>query len=313
MMSTDDHVDGLEAVMNSNEAEIEEQAEASSQEDVAKAIEPAEEPEPKAEEPKAEEPKAEEQSTVPHAALHSEREAHKGTKAALVQAQNAMQGMERAFTNVMDRVGQPAVPPPKEIPDVAVDPVGHLQERITAAEEQVKNLAGAQPSPEQQQQMQAQGHRTQRAQAESNAAASADATFWPKYNYAQQAVRHDLRLQGYDHEQVETIARSWEEGLMENAERAGRSFPDIITEYAAGRGFDRWAASLGGGNNGGQPDGGDKMKTLRAGAEAAQSLGGSGDVAQGSGKSGTLANLANLDGADFDREFESMKRKGRLG
>lgn len=253
--------------------------------------------------------------TVPHAALHQERELHKATREALAQRDMTITSMNETFGKVMGNLGdgqQEARGPRQiEVPSVDEDPVGHFQATNKNLESRVEYMQGQQPSPEQAQAQHEQQQRQARAQAESNSAAEADPGFWHQYSFAQQAIRHDLKLQGYSAEQVEAIAWNWEDGMMGNAQNAGRPFPQLIKEFADGRGFQQWRQRQTG--NGQKPSAGDKMAQLQAGAKAAVNVAGSGDAAPGKGKSGTLENLSSLQGSDFDKEFEIMKRSGRLG
>jgi hypothetical protein len=323
-MSTDDHIDSLDAALNDPEGstpEPEDNAPPAGDQTGADAVEPEADAAEDGSQDDGQDDgqddnsqnQAGDKGTVPHGALHQEREQHKATREALAQRDTTIAQMNETFGKVMGQVGspqqQPAAPAPIEVPDVSDDPVGHFQATQEQQQQQIDNLVGQQASPEEIQRQQQVQQMQSRAQAESNDAAQRDPEFWNRYSYAQQAIRHDLKLQGNTPDQVETIAQSWEENVMVNAVNSGKSYPDLITEYANGRGFETWRKG-----QGGQQQPGDKMRQLQAGANASGNLAGSGDASVGGkAKAGTLENLAGLSGTDFDKEFEKMKQGGKLG
>lgn len=87
-------------------------------------------------------------TTVPHAALHEERELRKAAEQRAIEAERARQTMEERVNILLHRAGQLAPEqqqqtPQPQIPPMETDPVGHLTARLRQTEQQLADLARA--------------------------------------------------------------------------------------------------------------------------------------------------------------------------
>lgn len=178
-------------------------------------------------------------TTVPHQALHAEREEHKKTRSALEQekrdrAADMARLDERLRIIQQVQTPQEQAKPAAEVPDPETDPIGFLKH----VQQQQKAEA------ERSQQTQAQQRDAQERQAFVNDYVGvvdeyrkSSPEFQDAYNFALNARASELSFMGMSPMQVKQALENEELGLALAAVKAGRHPGDQLMEYAKLRGW----------------------------------------------------------------------------
>lgn len=243
------------------------------------------------------EPEAEDEGSrrVPLGELMAERERRKTLQAKIEQ-------MEAAFQRVVDRVGQPMQQPQPvqqqpQIPAYESDPVGNLAMRLAQLEQ---GSAGyGQHIAQQQQLSQFQ-----------NALAGLEATFrgaTPDYDqavsFARAARDHELEALGYNFAQRQAIITQEIVGASAAAMDRGQNPAEVFYNFAKLKGWTAPSAQKTESLSVVKPA--QKLTTVAKGAAAARSpRGGTAPAA-----SVTLTDLAGMDDAEFDAQFDKLWRR----
>lgn len=273
-------------------------------------VEPAVEPEAKGKvddpekKPEAE-PEAEKTGEVIEpqvnlGALHEERALRRAEQAKVADLTKKFDAQETRLTDILERLN-----PPDPGPDYDEDPEGHLLHQAGDTAKRLEKL---------EEKGQAQDRQTEQAAAEkeiidnyggSVRRFTADNPDFPAaYDFLAKAMDSDLEARGVSDpaERVRTL--NLEEGRMAmRAIDAGNDPAKQIYDYAVSRGY-KHAES--------KPESdADKLATLKAGQDNSSSLS---DMA-GTGDTGavTARRLLDLDGDDFDAEWDKLHKAGRLG
>lgn len=214
--------------------------------------------------PETEEP-AGKPRTVPHQALHAEREEHKKTRAALEEERRQraadMARLEERL-RIIQGVNQPQEQPATEpdIPDPNKDPIGFLnwqREQALKAREQGKQTEA----------QRAQETERQRFTSDYVAAihdyGGKQADFKDAYDFAMQSRAAELRLFGATEEQVRQQLENDELSLAWAAVQSGVHPGERIMEFAKSRGWAKKAPA---------PDPAAAVERIAAGQKAGKSL-----------------------------------------
>lgn len=283
---------------------------------------PAEQPEAPQADPAAAPaapPEQQRAATVPHAALHEERELRKAAEQRLAEIERQAaddrrqrQILEERTNLLLGRMGQlqPAQQPAQQpqLPPVEQDPLGHFNGRMQQHEQVLGELVrAAQGRGQQEQQAQA----VQALQSRMVAAESEFRARTPDYDNAAQHlldVRHrQLTAAGFtDPAERMAMIRQEAVGLAAQAVRSNRNAGEIVYELAKIVGYapPAPAAQTNGADNGSaapreaaaEADAGQRLQTLAQGQQQARSLGN----VRGSGPAPVNANtLANMSWEEF--------------
>lgn len=230
---------------------------------------------------------------VPIAELQKERQKRKDL-------QGKIDGLERTYQRLLERLNAPAQPvtvqpapapaPEPEIPAYEADPIGHLHARLAQIEAQSR---GTYQAMSEQQQLQQFGQ----------ALAAQEAIYRrdkPDYDAAVQFVRQqreaDYQALGYGPDATnQLITREIVQTAL-SAMQEGRNPAQAFYAYAERRG---WSAPA-------QP-GGDPAVKLATVAKA-QARGGSPKGGQAAKPQTSLADLAEMDDAAFDKAFNRIMK-----
>jgi hypothetical protein len=280
---------------------------------------PATEPEPApatpATEPEAA-PPAERKETVPLTALHEERERRRELQGEVTTLRERAAKMEA----VLEAMRKPAAAEPEAIPRYEDDPEGHYRATIA---QQTKRLDAL------------EGHTVERITHERRGAeinafiddyrASVDAfavkqpDFPQAYQFLLKTLDAELEARGFgDAAERAQIMEAEEAAMVIRAKQAKKDPAELVFNYAKFRGFAPAARG---------PDGkflpkteappaeeaDDKLTQLAKGQAAAKTLGGPKGSTEGAMTLSRLADLADEDPAEFDKQWQIAKRKGLLG
>lgn len=239
----------------------------------------------------------EEGRRVPIGELYAEREKRKELQAKISQ-------LEGTFSRVMERLNQgqqPAAPPPQQpqIPDYASDPVGHIKAKLDLIE---MATGGHQQAIMQQNAL--QQFSTALAGMESDFR-SRVADYDAAVEFAKRSRDAELAALGYD--PAQRVARLRDEiiGASYDAMNRGQNPAEMFYAYAKTRGFQ---ANGNGAQQQPKPkvDTAAKLATVAKGQSSGRSLprGGAAPPA-----AITLESLAQMDDAEFDKNFDKFWRK----
>lgn len=233
--------------------------------------------------------------TVPHAALHEERERR---KAAEKQATEKEQLWAERFNALLQRFPQQQAPQPPPLPDPEKDPVGHLLERQARQEQLQQQLINAYVQDRQQA---AQQHAMQQQQAGiENHARALEAQYAaevPEYhnaaNFLAEARHKELAAIGYDNPaERQEVIRQEARGLAQRAMQMGRNPAEFVHEMARIRGFGAQQAPAA------SQQASTQVAQITAGQQQARTLGN----VRGAAPAGLNANaVMNMSSKDFDK------------
>lgn len=233
------------------------------------------------------------ETTVPYGALREERDRRQKLADQLEAANQRMARMEEAFQRLVSREAPREKAPPKDDPDAY---------NAWQLEQINKRLEGTERATKEQQ---AQAQKREQAQAFLNRYAEAAEEYAKvrpdlkdAYDHVYKARDEELRITGYsDPADRRKILEFEEEQLVVRAFRAGDNPAERIYQLAEARGYRPGSRE-------------DKVDTLEKGQRAAKSL----SNTRGRGETPvTLQQLAELEGAAFDKAWEAARQKGLLG
>lgn len=266
---------------------------------------------------RAKKPEGERQETVPHKALHAEREEHKKTRAALETERAARETDRNRQTRLEERLNtlqeawqrqaQPAPAAPEVVPVAEQNPVEAIawtQRQIQAQRQQQAAQQRQQTQhAEQQRQAQARNQAVQQVVEEAQQEWAGFAAENPQaneaYDYLFASRKRELKAihpRATDAQIVQAI-RQEEVNALIAARQNGTAPSAIIMAYAEARGWKQPEAQPEPKTNGAS----EKLTALSKAHDASESLSTSG----GSSPSGSRVSLESLDRMD-EKEFTSM-------
>lgn len=196
--------------------------------------EPAEQPEAAPEPDKAEDKRA---KTVPHQALHEERERRKA-----VEAENRRLAEQHARfeerLKVIQELQKPKEDAQPKAPDPQEDPIGalrFLQEQLAAQEQQRQAQTREQQEAQRAEQVWQQVQNHAQAQWQEFAAQNPHAN--EAYEHVMKSRSRELKAFGYSDAQVREALQREEAQALIYAVQNGISAPEMIMAYAEARGF----------------------------------------------------------------------------
>ncbi len=238
--------------------------------------------------------------TVPHGALHEERQKRKAAEKRNADNEARIAQMERAWEEAQKRL-KPAEEAPKA-PDFDTDPAAWLKHQLETTGKTVQQLQQERETETKQRQQQAQEQQfIARVQAD-------EAEFTkeqPDYPDAATWLR-DKRIRMFEMAGMspqEAANAVYGESLYysQNAIRAGKNPGEMFYGLAKEMGY-----------SGPKPKTNDadaKIDKLQKGQEKSSRMSSGGESAENI----TLSQLAELDGAEFDKEWDRLRKKGLLG
>ena len=248
------------------------------------------------EQPEAREKAAEGQEqrskTVPHAALHEERERRKS-----VEAENVRLREDRARFDerlkVIQELNRPKEQESDLGPDPETDPVGAInwmRNQQAKWAEQSRQVTAQQAEQQRQQAMRASLVDAYRADANQFRAATPD--FNDAYAYLLKARQEELAAIGLSPSEIAYSVEQDELGIAERALTSGRSPAEVMYKIAQGRGYAKKAAA--------DPnaDAGQRIEKIAEGQERGKSLTQAGGGAAGTEM--TAERLLKMSNAEFD-------------
>lgn len=242
-----------------------------------------------AEEPvyEAESPVEDSSGTVPHAALHQERERRKEVQQQLeaLKAQSQQSSVLEARLNQLEAL---AKEPEVELPSYDEDPAENLNARLMAQE----NAMAQSQQSEQQQRAEQEFMGNYRSQAQQFATNQKD--FGEAYNYAQSKRVEVYKVLGYTDQEVAGMVNQDERAFVYKAMQDGVNPAERIYALAKSQGYSAEA----------QPAGESSIETIERG-QAQKSLGSNG----GAPKRTTLESLASMSDDDFAEATKDGKWK----
>lgn len=272
------------------------------EEEIASADEPALEAE--AEEPATEQEQPGQQKTVPHKALHAEREEHKRTKSELIEARERLARLDERTNMILAQMNQRQQPeqeqtqanPLGEIPDATVDPVGAIAwvTQQIAAQKQAEQEQVRQYQEQQQYEQQANAA-IREADVVLTQAVQQDATVQEAFEFATNAVKSEIARMGYSGQQADQLFQQELVKFAANAPRDPQGIAERAKAVARYYGWTPQAANQ-------QQSPADKITQLQKAVPANRSL------SQASGKSTNLS-AADIDSMS-DGEFSEWLSKG---
>jgi len=255
-------------------------------------IEPAEGQEQPATKEKPVETAEQRTKTVPHAALHEERERRKATE-----AENARLREERArFDERLKVIQELNAPKPQEPdlgPDPEADPVGAIRwmrEQQAKRGEQDRRSAAEQEETQRQQAM--RSHLIEAYKADANQFRQQTPDFGDAYQFLLQSRQAELSAIGYSPAEINAAIQEDELAIAHRALSNGRSAAEVVYNLAKGRGYAKKEAA--------DPneDAGKRIEKIAEGQERGKSLAQAGGTAAGTEM--TAERLLKMSNAEFD-------------
>lgn len=226
-----------------------------------------------------------EEGTVPHGAMHREREMRRELEGKLAKQEAVLQEIIARQQQIAQENQAPA-------PDPDEDPIGHFQHEI----DQLKQTQQQRQMYEQQQ-LQAQRMEQERQHFVDTYAADLrqyqrdKPDFNEAYQHVATVLDKQLQAAGWtEPTQRETMLRDYETRMAAQAWQSGRSAAEVIYEFAQAQGYGASSEN--------------KMETIQRGQQASTSLstGGRTDASN----EVTLETLSDLEGAEFDKAFAKL-------
>lgn len=242
------------------------------------------------------------QKTVPHKALHAEREEHKRTKSELNEARERLTRLDERVNMILAQQAQRQQPEPEqqqnpldEMPDATVDPVGAIAwvTQQIAAQKQAEQEQARQYEEQQQEAYRAQ-QIVNEADVVLTQAIAQDATVKEAFEFTSEAVKREISRMGYSGQQAEQI---YQQELVKFAANAPRDPQGIAERAKAVARYYGWTPQAAN-----QQSPADKVTQLQKAVPANRSL------SQASGKSSNLS-AADIDSMS-DGEFAEWLSKG---
>jgi BMFP domain-containing protein YqiC len=200
-----------------------------------------------AEEPTAEEAPTEEAAeqelpkTVPHAALHQEREEHKLSKQALAETRANYQRLETRLNQILGMVQEKSQPtaPPEPVPDFEEDPAGYIKHKLETLEQrQTREDTKRQEQNQQTQQQEALANFVRSYQQQAAVYAQEKPDFTEAYQFLLKDRDAELQELGFGDPNIRVkIIHNEEIGIAEQAMREGVNPAERLYNVAKRRGY----------------------------------------------------------------------------
>lgn len=217
--------------------------------------------------------------------------------------------MEGAWQQVQQRINQPSPPngqqqPAQTVPSYDQDPIGYLKAQNEQLAQQLHALSGhAQQQAQVGQQQQFYSDVMNRYEASRSQFVRQQPDYAEADAWLRQNIDAELEARGFDDPAERKAVMEREEGfLVYRALASGKNPAEQIYRLAQHRGFKKPA--LAAEEN--------KLDRLTRGQKASASLGATKNAPGGKPEL-TLEHLATLSGADFDRAWAMMEKRGLLG
>lgn len=247
--------------------------------------------------------------TVPHAALHAEREEHKKTKQELDEARRNQRILEERTNLILQRINQPPqpqLPQPAPIPDINADPVGHIVGTLQAQGATMQQITAA---LQQQAQMAQHQQAVVQLQNQAVAAESEFATRTPDYGAAIAHLRNfrtqQLAELGYNPVERQNMIQAEALGIAGRAMQMGKNPGEVLYALATQSGYRTTPA-----DTPATAGGTERMSQIAAGQQQARGLGG----ARGGGAAPlTVETVLKMSDAEFDKIMKTPQGQALLG
>lgn len=249
-----------------------------------------------AEKPGEEDKAAPEEPKVNLGALHEARARNR-------ELRDRMVAMEARFSDVMKKLEETPAPkaPEEPIPSYDEDPAGHLKHQIETLTGKLSELeiTGKQ-SREQDAEVQEQQRFMSRYRASAEEYGIQQTDFMAAYEWLSKDADAELKVRGYsDPLDRQRIMAQEEFALVGNAFKDDANPAERLYELAKRRGYKAEA-----------PKDENKIVNLEKAKGAAKTLSGTGG---GTDNAITLQHLTDLEGKEFDAQWEKLRKAGKLG
>lgn len=238
--------------------------------------------------------------TVPHGALHEERQKRKQLEKRNADNEARIARMEKAWEEAQKRL-KPAEDAPKA-PDFDTDPAGWLKHQLETTGKTVQQLQQERETETKQRQQQAQEQNfIARVQADEVEYTKEQPDYPEAATWLRDKRIRMFELAGMSPQEAAQAVYGESIYYAQNAIRTGRNPGEVFYGLAREMGY-----------SGPKPKANDadaKLERLAKGQEKSSRMGSGGESAENI----TLAQLAELDGPDFDKEWERLRKKGLLG
>lgn len=195
-----------------------------------------------------------------------------------------------------------------QIPEFETDPLGHMAAKLKLAEQRLSDIDRQSAQQREQQRINQQGQEIvswYAAQAREFVKEAPD--FSDAYTYLTGMIDKELEVRGYSDPMQRAAVINYEEGrILANCKKTGQNPAKVIYNLAKFRGFSGKAAA----GQQQQQQQADKLKNLAEGQRDAKTLGAGGSPGEGAT---SLQSLLELEGQEFDRAWDRMRKKGMLG
>lgn len=261
------------------------------------------------------------QKTVPHAALHAEREEHKKTSAQLKDREAQLAVLERRTNLILERLmqtqqqpqgqPQPQAPAEEPIPDLNTDAVGFIVGTLKKQSAELEAIKkGEQTRQVQGQQMTADQQIMGRAAALENQFVAETPDYWEASNFMKQSRHAEYTRMGVsDPMQREAMIAQDARNIAILALQQGRNPAQVVYEMAGDRGYKKAAAPA---PAAAAPaaDATQQLQRIAEGQTQNQSL----TQVRGTAPKGmTAARLYELSEAEFAKALEDPRNLALLG
>jgi hypothetical protein len=266
--------------------------------------------------------------TVPHAALHEERELRKQAQAALIKTQEehaaqmtkAMERFERALQAFAPK--EP-VPEPVKVPDFETDPAGWIAHTMQSQGKSLEQVQGELKAMKDEREK-AQTANTENAKNQAvvkeifdyavekeNVFKAANPDYDAASAFLLQSRKEELAELGYPEKQIAEMINVERLTIAHQAKQNSKDPAEIVYNLARRRGYaKKETPAADGQQQQQQPTGAERIEAARKGTEQAQGLGGErGTPANGL----TAARLLEMSDAEFDRAMATKEGRALMG
>lgn len=238
--------------------------------------------------------------TVPHGALHEERQKRKALEKRAAEYEARMAKMERAWEEAQKRL-QPAEDAPKA-PDFDTDPAGWLKHQLETTGKTVQQLQQEREAETKLRQQQAQEQQfIARVQADEAEFTKEQPDYPEAVTWLRDKRIRMFELAGMSPQEAAQAVYGESIYYAQNAIRSGRNPGEVFYGLAREMGYS--------GPKPKQNDAAARIEKLQKGQERSSRMSSGGESAENI----TLAQLAELEGEEFDKEWNRLRKKGLLG
>lgn len=227
--------------------------------------------------------------TVPHQALHAEREEHKKTQAELQRLREERARFDERLRIIQEMQQRREEPEPEEVPDIETDPVGvirHLQAELAELKQ------GGQQQTEQQREQARVQHLANAAVEDARQFKAKTADYGDAYEFWKTNRAEELAAFGVPAAQIPTILGNEQLSIAQNAFQRGVSPAETLYNVAKHRGYKAKAADFGEG------EAAERVERVANGQQRSVSLSGTGGGASPSEM--TASRLLAMSNEEFD-------------